>query len=236
MNTKVKNIFSALALCFLITACAGQRIEDPALLERARAAAEAETAATRAWGARPQRARAAVTPESMALFPVMDGDMAMLGVYGNYQDGGTRFALTMPQGTRMGSCIRAAGGRVECRAVSSLALIGDLVRASFFALDEYFASAPGDAHEESWRLQRGDVHGGVSRNETVLVRRRALGWGSYANFIYDLSGLPLVFYGVSSQAVDWKLTFKNTGENAAYIFRDYRYEWIINVEILEVTP
>lgn len=219
-----------------MAACAGQRIEDPALLERARAAAEAETAATRAWGARPQRVRAAVTPASMALFPVMGGDIAMLGVYGNYPDGDTRFALTMPQGTRMGSCTRAAGGRVECGSISSLALIGDLVRASFFALDAYFASASGYAHEESWRLQRGDVHGGVSRNETVLVRHRALGWGSYANFIYDLSGRPLVFYAVSSQAVDWKLTFRNTGEKPSYIFRDYRYEWIINVEILEVTP
>lgn len=233
----MKNIFPLL-FCLLLAACAGQSFEDPALLEQARAAADAQAAHTHNWGAKPKRVRAAITPESMAIFPAMRGDMALLGVYGNYPDGDTRFALAMPQGTRIGSCTRPAGGQPKFQNVSALAVVGDLVRASFSALDEFFASTPAPAAccDESWRLQKGDVQGGISRSQTVLLRRRGLGWGSYANFVYDLDGRPLVFYQVSSQSLDWRLNFRNTGEKPSYVFRDYRYDWIINVEIMEVTP
>lgn len=234
MNARAKKILPLLLFCLSLTACAGQEFDDSELLRQAREAAAAEASSIHTWGAKPKRVRAAITPESMALFPSMRGDMALLGVYGNYPDGDTRFALTMPQGTRIGSCTRPAGGKPVFQSMSSLAVIGDLVRASFSALDEFFACMPGDG--ESWRLQKGDVRGGVGREQTVLLRRRGLGWGSYANFVYDLAGRPLVFYQVGNQAVDWKLTFRNTGEKPSYVFIDYRYDWIINVEIMEVTP
>lgn len=226
----------ALALCMLLAACAGRSLDDPALLQRSRLAAEAQDAVPAEWGSRPARVSASITPESRAIFPAMGGDMALMGVYRNYEDGATRYALAMPQGTRMGSAVRGSDGKLEFQGLLPLAVMGDLVRASFFALDEFFASSPGARPEESWRLQDGDVYGGIKRGQAVLARRRALGWGSYAHYLYDLSGQPLVFYQVSGQQVDWKLVFKPGGERLGYVFRDYRYDWLIHVELLEVTP
>lgn len=226
----------ALALCLLLSACAGRTLDDPALLQRSLAAVESQGLVPLEWGAKPARVNASVRPESTAIFSLLGGDMALMGVYRNYDAGDTRYALAMPQGTRMGSAVRGADGRLEFQSMTPLAVMSDLVRASFFAIDEFFASAPDVRAKESWHLQDGDVHGGIKRGQAVLVRHRALGWGSYARYLYDLSGKPLVFYQVSGQKVDWKLSFKPEAERVTYVFRDYRYTWLINVEILEVSP
>lgn len=217
--------------CLMLSACAGQRLEDPDLLNRAVLKTKSSD---NFLNAAPERVSAAIRPESMALVPSMKGDMALMAVYRNYDDGSTRFALSMPQGTRMGSATREAGKQAKFQSLSSYSVIVDIVRASFAAIDEFFASALRDG--DRFYLQNGDVRAGIGHGQTVLVRYRSLGWGSSAKFIYDLSGRPLAFYQVSGQKLDWKLVFNEGGKEDAYMFQEHRYDWIIHVELLEVTP
>lgn len=234
-KNSLARIAALFVLCCVLSACAGQKFDDPLLLEQAIQAAQAKELEHRAGGARPARVSAAISPASASVMQILKGDMAFLALYRNYPEGDTRFVLSMPQGTRMGSCVRDSSGKVKFQSISAVSPVSGLVRSSFAALDNFFASAilPGDA----WHLQRGDVYGGVKRSEVILLRHRSLGWGRYVNFIYDLSGRPLVYYKRGpQQKLEWKIIFRNEAEKTTYSFKYYHHDWLVNVEIMEVKP
>lgn len=220
---------AALLLCALLTGCTGKVVHDPELLHQARIAAQSSVFDL--WAKRPERVRASITPKSTAMFPVLESDLTLTGVYRNYRNGETKFALALPQGTLIGSCVRSPKGEVKFQSLSPLVSVGDLARASFDAMDEFLASAPKTT--DTWRLQQGDVRGGIHKNAEVLVRRRQLGLGSYINFVYDLNGRPLVFYQITEQSVDWRLHLNDKADKISYTYRDYNYDWRINVEIID---
>lgn len=230
--------FLPVLLVFLLAACAGQSINNPALLSGASHAVLSANNPINALPSEPGRVSAALTPESTAMFSPLAGNVALMALYRTYPNGETRFALSMAQGTSLGTCLRTPDGKLEYKIVSPLAVVGDLVRASFEAIDELFAAAPGrrDESSESWSLRLGDSRGGLPKDKIVLLRRKALGGGKHANYVYDLDGRPLVFYRSAGQVLDWRLKFAGTDGKIAYSFKDNKRYWLINVEIMEVSP
>lgn len=225
-------------LCFLLTACGGQSVNAPALLAEARAAVEAKNNPINSLWPKPERVSAAITPESTAMFPSISGNVAFIALYRNYPDGETRFALSLAQGTRLGACVRSPNGKMEYKIISPLTVVGDLLRASFASIDELFASASatGASESESWSLRLGDSRAGIAKDKIVLLRQKNRGGGWFVNYIYDLDGRPLVFYSSAGQVVDWKLQFGPPGSKIVYSFKDNHRYWLINVEIMEVSP
>lgn len=230
------SIFSMLVICALLSACAGRTIDNPATLNAAVTAVEER----QAGAVVADRLKASILPESTAMFPVMGGNLSFLAVYRNYPDGSTRFAMSLPQGTRLGSAERAAGKPLEFKIIAPSAVVGQLVRATYAALDEYLNA--GLKAGDTWYLQRGDRFSPeIGKDETVLVRRSNVSWGRSNYYIYDLSGKPLVYYQLGgSPTLGWKITFKDKvadeGEATAkpsYVYTDYRFDWIINVELVE---
>lgn len=222
-------VLAALFASLLLVGCSGRVINDPDLLHQARLAAQSSIYDI--WAKRPSRLVVAITPKSTAMFPVLESDLTLTGVYRDYPSGETRFALTMPQGTIIGSCVKTSADNITFQSLSPLATVGDLVRASFHAVDEFLSAAP--RPDDTWRLQQGDVRGGLTKDVEVLVRRRQLGLGSYAHFVYDLNGHPLVFYQLTNQSIDWRLFLNETDKKVSYVFRDYRYDWRISIELTD---
>lgn len=224
-----KAFLATLLASLLLVGCSGKIINDPELLQQARA--NAQSSIYGIWAKRPSRVLVAINPKSTAMYPVLESNLSLTGVYRDYPGGENRFALAMPQGTLIGSCVRNPAGELSFQSLSPLAAVGELVRASFHAVDEFLAAAPKAG--DTWRLQEGDVRGGISKSNEVLVRRRHLDMGSYVHYVYDLNGHPIVFYQLSNQSLDWRLYVNTKAANISYTFRDYRFNWQIAIELTQ---
>ncbi|MDL2306840.1 hypothetical protein LJC48_02250 [Desulfovibrio sp. OttesenSCG-928-C06] len=148
-----------------------------------------------------------------------------------------RFAVFLPQGNKLGQCVRK-GRDVSCSGLSFPGA-GSLIRSSFAALDEMVLSAPGE--DDSYELSYGDRNTDICGERLVLRRKRSAQAGA-SYVITEPDGVPVSAYrrgkssssslgeDASSRIDAWRIMF--SGKPGNYRFMPQGNNWMIDVSIV----
>lgn len=143
---------------------------------------------------------------------------------------GTRFAMFLAQGTKLGQCLNE-GEKIICQS-ANIPSAKDILQFSFKAVHRLLLARPGPS--DQFVLQYGDPAAGIDKTQLVLVREKKDKMG-VIRVISNLEGVPLSVYAKHKNRLVWKISYSKLEESeASYFYEENSSSRRVRVRILEV--